>query len=492
MSELDKIIPNIPGLDEKEILSDNDLFIISDSEDVLNPGINKKVKKSNIKFPNVYNITYAQLETLIGNSTLEKGKFYRITDFQTKYQIPNTSIIDTGINEPLIVLSISENSLSKICYSELHPEDIIWYDINNNSCEDGTWNESLKRFTGGTSRNGKIVYREDTILHLSCFYDWRNIKFRRWKLSASNYVGGNNYQINDICTSLVETNKIYIATKIVTGATVDPNIDTTNFKLWLDLSQFETDKISWLSVSANLMTLLNVNSGLIIDSLTYQDYYTFTLTEELTNSSGKISQMTGIVGMGYNNFSLKQTTSEQYPYNNIVFQLKQNSSRELYCRNNTFDLNCFDCTINVDTWYNNIFSQNVNSNFIGKNVYQNLIYSGFSKKFIYQYSNKGFVNDISIIKSVNGIQPDSDGNVTLPNALPKTEIYTITNDATTEVILTNEDISLTSQIINININGIEYFKDSEWTYSQSTKTITFISSLPYQAGKPNKVRITYI
>ena len=76
-------------------------------------------------------ITYSELSSLISVSGLTIGTKYLITDYQTVHTIPNTEDTNTGEVEPLLVTAITLNQLANECYSLIYPQDIIYYDIEN-------------------------------------------------------------------------------------------------------------------------------------------------------------------------------------------------------------------------------------------------------------------------------------------------------------------------------------------------------------------------
>ncbi|BDR75280.1 phage baseplate upper protein [Clostridium tetani] len=92
---------------------------------------------------------YAELQTLKKNKQLKEGKKYLLTDYKTKYVQPSTNVIKEMDIEPLLLTAISNEAFAPIVYSHKHPKDVIYYDIDNNVCEDNK-----------TPRNGFITYRE--------------------------------------------------------------------------------------------------------------------------------------------------------------------------------------------------------------------------------------------------------------------------------------------------------------------------------------------
>ncbi len=131
-------------------------------------------------YSSLIDITYADLVTAIGASTLIKGQRYRITDYKTVHLIPNTLDINTAGAEEIIVIALDTNIISTHALSQDHPEDLLEYDYSLNLAEDGL-----------TSRPGLITYRKDTANDVEAYYDWRTYKFRRYPLdlTASNPSG---------------------------------------------------------------------------------------------------------------------------------------------------------------------------------------------------------------------------------------------------------------------------------------------------------------
>jgi hypothetical protein len=122
---------------------------------------------------NTIQTTYSGLTLYITGNTLLPGQYYSFT-FQTIHRIPNTSVIHTGTTETLVVFALSSNTISSQVYSIGYPQDIIFYDWDDNLCEDNV-----------TPRPGRISYRKDMEIDLETWYDWRNVTFRRWKIDST-------------------------------------------------------------------------------------------------------------------------------------------------------------------------------------------------------------------------------------------------------------------------------------------------------------------
>jgi len=142
-------------------------------------------------------ITYTALKILVDAENLVSGQIYKITDYETTYLQPVTNIqTSSGVIEQLLVTAISAMSFNPMCSSLLYTQDIVYYDINDNT----------EGFT-----KGKIYRRVTPTQYLDIVSDWRHIKYRRWKLNVTTvWVSGNNYTKADIVTDVTQT-YIYIA-----------------------------------------------------------------------------------------------------------------------------------------------------------------------------------------------------------------------------------------------------------------------------------------
>lgn len=137
-------------------------------------------------------ITYADLVIAIGANTLVVNAMYRISDFATVHEMYDNDTVISGAThtcatEPLIVRAIASNALSPIAFSQTHPEDIIFYDYNNNQT------------AVPGCQYGYIYRRIDTIRDIDLWLDWRNVTFRRWAINVtSTYDSGTSYSKGNI------------------------------------------------------------------------------------------------------------------------------------------------------------------------------------------------------------------------------------------------------------------------------------------------------
>lgn len=134
--------------------------------------------------------TYKQLQELKENNELIPGKRYILTDYYTQYYQPFGGINNVGeacsvlkvceadysedldfsqYYEKLSLVAISSNAFSPQGNSLDFPEDIIEYNFNDNTDEYGIF------------KPGIITRRIDTKKNIDLPYDWRKIKFARYK-----------------------------------------------------------------------------------------------------------------------------------------------------------------------------------------------------------------------------------------------------------------------------------------------------------------------
>ena len=318
----------------------------------------------------IVNKTYAELKAMYDGSTLTPGQLYKITDFATVHNIldGNTTSgdINTGTTEPLILLATSTNAFDKQAYSTLFPKDIIYYDITGGDTRDIAFFDDS---TPIDNLKGVIYYRKDTIQNVECWYDFRNVKYRRWLVNATPWVASGTY----VAKHVYEYNSIlYKCIKNHTGLTNTPDVDTTNWIKWLD----KTQNRSWTSDKTQFniggITTTNLIMSDPIDVYTFGDYYNWVNDVEI----GKIHLDYVIDNYSYSS-----------KLNNIVF----NTTDSLYtCFSNVFGDNCFNNTVgnyfNINTvgygFNNNMVGDSFNNNTVGNYFYNNTVGNDFSNNTV--------------------------------------------------------------------------------------------------------------
>ena len=165
-------------------------------------------------------------------------------DYQTIHIIPNTSAINVGATEPIIITATSSSTIDCIVQSLSYPKDIIYYSItNNNSIVNG-------------STKGYIYRRIDTVQNNDLPFDFREVKFRRWQLNVTTQdaTGAvSNYTTGDVVKK-TSTNEIYI--KSINANNVDI-VWTMSITKWKILTEQKSDNRA--PIGANNQVELNFN-----------------------------------------------------------------------------------------------------------------------------------------------------------------------------------------------------------------------------------------
>jgi len=214
-----------------------------------NPLLKKGIQKVENR---VVDLNFDSLVKLIGY--FEVGQMYRITDFRMIYDQRTAAgwVLKESEVEPLLVTALTESTLSPVAYSQAYPQDIIYYDINDN----------LTNATS-TDRPGNITYRKDTINNIVCEYDFRHVLINRYEVIAPTWVSGSSYTTN----MLVEYNSmIYLVKLDIASSLITPDLDIDTFK-YLDIYYQDLIIDGYGGLPNSYAATYGVNN---------QDYLTFT------------------------------------------------------------------------------------------------------------------------------------------------------------------------------------------------------------------------
>jgi hypothetical protein len=351
----------------------------------------------------VTQVTHDQLLTHITNATLETGRLYQIWDFVQAYNIfdgGTNTVIETqaGIGEALIVIATSQNTIAREAFSPDYPQDIIYYEptginvINDIGYSDGA-GTLIPIF------KGVIEFRHDTKQNVSTWYDFRNIKFRRWAVDAVAYDGGTAYVAKDVCKSGVD-GKIYKCITATTGEG-DPTANTVNWILWLDI--VADAYVSWTSDKTKFNIGDITTTNLVFVPATFQDVYTFGSWYQHVNSVtiGK-NDLAVIIDYGYNsalNNIVFKTIDNIYTCfsNEIGGEISYNNTIGSYFSANTIGTSFYSNTIGMSS-YSNTIGNDFISNTIGSNFISNTIGSYFKYNTIgngFKYNTIGNNSKVS-------------------------------------------------------------------------------------------------
>ena len=334
-------------------------------------------------------IIWSNLKQLRDNGQLIPGMQYRITDYHT-----TTSQADTkSANHPfdIIVTADSTNKLNEVARAIQHSGDTyfsncnlaawkIWYCLDNDT----------SRFAWADATNGKgVIYRMIDEWNNDCPYDFKNIQFKRYKITKANQ------------SDLVGT---YLGLKENNAKSIE--IDA-NDNIWCYTFTAQ------IAVKTGDDFVIPNNAPYIDGSL--ESPYRH-MSDELSSTyhDNKIGSYLII----YDEDEVPTLCGKYYLPDNVFigyFESTTNAAADDYCYaycsyNITLDNNC----------YSNSFGNNCCSNSFGNNCYDNSFGSGccsnsfgndcFSNSFGNSYSSNSFGNDCNSNSFGNDCYNNSFGN----------------------------------------------------------------------------------
>lgn len=377
----------ISQLPDAEPLQNEDLFAVVQSD-----GGNLETRKINLtnlrgNIAGIVTITYNDLKNLILTSSLVPGTYYRFT-YQTIHKIPYTNVINTGPEEVLLVFAISSNKVDFKALSESHPEDIIYWrwddNIVVNEVEDSIFIDSsmgypmitpetilgygVTAYSPQTDRPGRIYYREDTHYRVSTPYDFRAVKFRRWRLktpfnvvsTVKSWADNTAYTQGDI---ILNSGTYYMAaTTFLSGVGSSIVIYTVELN---SLFSSLLNRLYYQSPTPDSYTLIPANgvyNGLVleVDNTQFVDFGTFDNVLGSTNpdNSGPSIRNYNCHIENYVPAWLEQVSWEYYP-NNVFYGFSNNIKVGVFSEN----LNIVDsCNVTIGS-YTRFGLINTSSNF---------------------------------------------------------------------------------------------------------------------------------
>lgn len=164
---------------------------LADKQDVLTAGAGIDISNGIISATGgggsvdmMVEVTYAQLKTLRDNSQLVPGQQYRITDYITTTSQANTQ--SAGHQFDIIVVADSEDKLNENARAIQHSGDTYFA-----NCKLESWelkyclDNDTSRFAWADVTNGKgVIYYMKDEWNNECPYDFKNIQFQRWEVTA--------------------------------------------------------------------------------------------------------------------------------------------------------------------------------------------------------------------------------------------------------------------------------------------------------------------
>ena len=345
-------------------------------------------------------VTYAELAGIISRQELVPYKRYLIKDYQTVHSIPNTTDINTGDVEPLMVTALSADRLDAIAYSSLYPQDTIYYEVENNQA-----------IVPGCTK-GYIYRRIDEMQNNDFPMDFRNVKFRRWEIAQPAWNVSNVPYTKGVIVSNPASSALYIS--LVDGNDEDPtNVGSTTW----EMLPYENE--TYLSPFPNEWKIVDAQKGVLYSHANYfQDYHIYA---DVANYSmwhnNKIEKSVSSIIENCNTVVLNMFSDNRIGYafsNNTIFDFLQNDVKDNFSGNlinSGFSMNNIDkefknnliftafTSNRIGRGFNcNIALNNFEYNNLGRNIYENFFGRDFNSNtignhFEYNTVRNNFVNN---------------------------------------------------------------------------------------------------
>ena len=340
-------------------------------------------------------INYASLKSLRDNSKLIPGMQYRITDYHTITTQENTRSADNQFD--IIVTADSVNALNESARVIQHSGDTyfsncnlaawkIWYCLDNDT----------SRFAWADATNGKgVIYRMIDEWNNDCPYDFKNIQFKRYKITKANqsdlvgtYLGLKENNAKGIEIDANDNIWCYTFTAQVAVKTGD-NFVIPNNAPYIDGS-LESPYRHMSDESSSTYHDNKIGSYLII----YDE-------DEIPTLCGKY-YLPDNVFIGYFESTTNSAADDYcYAYCSYNITLDNNCYSNSFgnnCRYNSFGTNCYSNSFGNDCFSNsfgtdcfsNSFGNDCLSNSFGNDCYYN--------KLNDDYTNNKFENRVTNIK----------------------------------------------------------------------------------------------
>lgn len=417
---------NFIKLNDKTLVTKDDKLILVDN--VTKEFVTEEVEKLRDEIPTKLSqleqdiavgegateITYAELKNLRDEGKLVVGRNYIITDYECTTTTENTQ--SAGYQFDIIVVADSPNTLNEVARARLHKGDT--YFAENNL---GAWelkyclDNDTNRFDWADEVNGKgVIYYMKDEHNNECPYDFKNIQFKRYKISSFT----DNFKGNTTLQTLLKNS--YVGNYDNDNNAVPENTILKDFKWFYTFTH--SSSLSNTDASLSTMCYCNVikpcyTKTTIISTIQTQILNDNVLIRRTTSSECIHSNIfedncfgnTLLSDNRMNHFSnycrynllTDEVRYASFGYNNSYNVIGKNCystkfgnycHRNIFgegCYANTFGNNCSDNVLN-DTCYSNTFGNECGSNKFGKeshsNIFGNNCYSNtFSN---YCHSNK--------------------------------------------------------------------------------------------------------
>ena len=244
--------------------------------------------------PTLIGKTYQELLSMASQNSLLPGQKYLMIDFQTTHNIIdgssatlNTSLYSVPI-EPLILTAVSNNGFDSSVQSTVYPSDIINYTINNTIVKkDGkSWGATMG------AQKGIIFYRQDTSSNITAYYDWREVRFRRWKINYTDVsntpfsfqfnLGSNDYVLWSTSVNTGKDPRLGVTSETGFAFNATSSLDFIDYKTFLTLDPNAVWNVFLGPFVWNTVFVSNYCPNVTINSTNISQFYTGSIQENNT------------------------------------------------------------------------------------------------------------------------------------------------------------------------------------------------------------------
>lgn len=255
--------------------------------------------------PTIIYRTYSELSNLVNTNSLVPGQNYIMTNYQTTHNIIdgssstlNSSLYNIPI-EPLLLVASSTNGFYPEVYSTIYPNDIIKYTITNTyqKKQGKSWSSSMG------AQKGIIYYREDTINNIIAYYDWREVRFRRWRInytdlsntpfSMQNISGSIDYALWNTTVNTGKDPRLAVTSETGITFNATSSSDFIDYKTFFTLDPNAVWNVSLGPFVWNTVFISGYCPNVIINNTNQSQFYQNTLQENNTMIGSFSGNFTG-------------------------------------------------------------------------------------------------------------------------------------------------------------------------------------------------------
>ena len=421
-------------------------------EDVITniESLSNQIKSLQHNARNLVNTTWSFLKELRDNGKLIEGTQYRITDYNCTTTQTDTQ--SAGHQFDIIVTADSNNKLNEVARAIQHDGDTyfskskleawkIWYRLDND----------ITHFAWADATNGKgVIYRMIDEWNNDCPYDFKNIQFKRYKITKANqsglvgtYLGLKDSYIKGIGVDANDSKMFYTFSylgklqelneyegNVLEDASIIGNTLTSDGDSPYGVYNNSIKCVINYSINGNIINIKSAETIKVLNNIVfltiyniYDDYYQGCHSNSFENGCYSNSFGNDCSFNSFGNDCYDNLFADSNYYNSFGSNCKSNSlvnycnhnSFGNYCSSNSFGNDCTDnsfgndCTDNSfgSNCYSNSFGNYCSSNSFGNDCTDNSFgnYCTYNKLNAY-YENNNFENGVQHVK-FSGVGTDS-------------------------------------------------------------------------------------